>query len=227
MKQIPEPSRRRLVTLAALLSQQQVERITSVTLSALTGWSQSLIRRDIALLEVRAGVSNGYDVRLLRSAICAALHIGVVESDGGADAHDERGEAHRCCIVGLGRLGVALLDGGFFSGTPFRVVAGFDASMNRTEVLRSVFPLYPASELETVVVREGIEYALLAVPDGSAQATAERLTASGIRGIVNYTGAVLSVAVPVENVAPVTALSHLLAQRVPMDFRGAVPKRIE
>lgn len=212
MKQIPEPSRRRLVTLAALLSQQSAEKITSVTIASLTGWSQSLIRRDIALLELHSGVSNGYNVHLLHDAICNALHIG-----SGSAESTEKGAAangaHKCCIVGLGRLGAALLETGFFEGSPFCAVAGFDASVNRTEVLRSTFPLYPLSQLEAVIEREHIEYALLAVPDAAAQAVAERLAASGIKGIVNYTSCVLSVPVSVENTAPVTALTNLLAQR--------------
>ncbi|MCR5725047.1 MAG: CoA-binding protein [Treponema sp.] len=229
MKPIPEPSRRRLVTLAALLSQQQTEKITSVTIASLTGWSQSVIRRDIALLELRAGVSNGYRVSQLHDAICEALHIGTASEPvstsqagmkssaaesrlEGSGTKGSRALAHKCCIVGLGRLGAALLEASIFERSPFRVVAGFDASVNRTEVLRSTFPLYPLSQLESVIAREGIEYALLAVPDASAQITADRLAKSGIKGIVNYTGAVLTAPLPVENVAPVTALTNLLSQ---------------
>lgn len=259
MKPIPEPSRRRLVTLAALLSQQQTEKITSVTIASLTGWSQSVIRRDISLLELHSGVSNGYRVSQLHDAICAALHIGAADSrespaqadkgrvpgasgrqegdrlQGGrsADGRDYlpegsslppgagqawespaggRAQAHKCCIVGLGRLGAALLEESMFQRSPFRIVAGFDASVNRTEVLRSTFPLYPLSQLEAVITREGIEYALLAVPDTSAQSAADRLVKSGIKGIVNYTAAVLTAPLPVENTGPVTALTSLLSQ---------------
>ena len=200
-KQIPEPTRKRLVLLAQLLSQQTAEKITSVAIERLTGWSQSLIRRDISLLDC-AGVSNGYKVAELRGAICDALNITV-----------EREQKH-CCIVGLGRLGAALLENSFFEHSPFKIVAGFDASVNRTEVLRSTFPLYPSHELETVIARDRIEYAILAVPDRTAQETAVRLAQCGIRGIVNYTSTVLSLpeSVAVENAAPVTALTNLLAR---------------
>ncbi|MBQ6780597.1 MAG: CoA-binding protein [Treponema sp.] len=200
-KQIPEPTRRRLVLLAQLLSQQTAEKITSVAIEGLTGWSQSLIRRDISLLDC-TGVSNGYKVADLRNAICKALNIRVAD------------EQKHCCIVGLGRLGAALLENTFFENSPFKIVAGFDASVNRTEVLRSTFPLYPSRELETVIAREHIEYAILAVPDANAQETAARLARCGIKGIVNYTGTVLSVddALSVENAAPVTMLTSLLAR---------------
>ncbi|MBQ7157992.1 MAG: Gfo/Idh/MocA family oxidoreductase [Treponema sp.] len=201
MKQIPEPTRKRLVLLAQLLAQQTTEKITSVAIERLTGWSQSLIRRDISLLDC-AGVSNGYRVADLRKAICDALNITAAS------------EQKHCCIVGLGRLGAALLENSFFEHSPFKIVAGFDASVNRTEVLRSTFPLYPSSQLETVIGRERIEYAILAVPDANAQDMAERLAKCGIRGIANYTGTVLSLdeSIAVENAAPVMMLTNLLAR---------------
>ncbi len=208
MKSIPEPSRKRLVTLAQLLTQQKSERITSVVIERLTGWSQSLIRRDISLLEMRCGASNGYNINELRKHICAALNIQTT-----ADS------AHSCCIVGLGRLGAALLEKSLFKNTMFRVVVGFDSSVNRTEVLHAEFPLYPTSMLESIITQEKIDYAILAVPDEQAQETAERLAACGVRGIVNYTSTILSLSqnIAIENVAPVTALTNLSTKVQIMD----------
>jgi len=207
MATIPEPTRRRLVQIAQLLEQlpktAQTERMTSKAMAELTGWSDAVIRRDILLLGYKGGVSNGYDVHELHDAICSALKIGV-----GFET------VQNCCIIGLGRLGAALLENSIFENSPFRITAGFDSSVNRTEVLRSTFPLYPASRLEAVIQEQHIVYALLAVPEHEAQAMAVRLTACGIRGIVNYTDAVLTLpgSVAVENVSPVTALINLSAR---------------
>ena len=208
MKSIPEPSRKRLVTLAQLLSQQKNERITSVVIERLTGWSQSLIRRDISLLEMKCGASNGYNVHELRKHICEALNI-----QTSADS------AHTCCIVGLGRLGAALLENSFFKNSMFRIIVGFDPSVNRTEVLKADFPLYPTSMLESIITQEKIDYAILAVSDEQAQDTAERLAACGVRGIANYTSTILSLSpkIAVENVAPVTALTNLSTKIKIMD----------
>lgn len=202
MGTVSEPSKRRLVLLAQLLLQQKTERITSADLHELTGWSDSLIRHDIASIGFKGGVSNGYTVRELREAVCAALNI------GGTDTKI------KCCIVGLGRLGAALLDDSIFSGTEYEIAAGFDPNVNRTEILRSTFPLYPASRLESVIPAEHIVYAVLAVAAKDAQQIADRLVKCGIRGIVNYTDVVLSVSggVAVENVSPVTALTNLSAR---------------
>jgi len=201
METIPEPSKRRLVLLAQLLLQQGTGRLTSADIGQLTGWSDTLIRHDIAALGYKRGVSNGYDVCELHSAICEALHICSTDC------------LLKCCIVGLGRIGAALLDDSIFSGTEFRIAAGFDPNVNRTEILRSTFPLYPASRLEAVIPAEHIAYAILSVGDADAQQIAVRLVSCGICGIVNYTNIVLSVpdSVSVENVSPVTALINLAA----------------
>ncbi|MCI1207966.1 MAG: CoA-binding protein [Treponema sp.] len=201
MKTLPAPAQRRLVLLAQLLSQQKTRKITSSMIENLTGWSSSLIRRDISFLNFTHGVSNGYDVAELRAAICDSLGI------ENTDTEDIR----RCCIVGLGRLGAALLDNSLFSETPFRITVGFDSSVNRTEVLRSTFPLYPLSRLELTVSDMGLQFAILCVKEDLAQETASRLVNSGILGIVNYSRAIISVpsGVFVENISPVTALINL------------------
>ncbi|MBR4599962.1 MAG: DeoR family transcriptional regulator, partial [Treponema sp.] len=114
MKNMPNPSKKRLVILARILSQMEQKKVTSVELSSLTGWSEATIRRDISILELHNGVSNGYEVKILRDAICAALNI--------KESADQK---HRCCIVGLGKLGEALLESSVFKGSNFELVAGF------------------------------------------------------------------------------------------------------
>jgi len=95
--------------------------------------------------------------------------------------------------VGLGRLGSACLNSLELLGSGFELAAGFDANVNRTEMLKSPAPLYPAYKLEEVVSRFGIEIALLCVPGEAAQATAERLAAAGIRGMLNFAPAPVTV----------------------------------
>ena len=201
-KRVSEPSKRRLVLLAELLSRTDKTRITSVELASLVHWSSALIRHDIASIDFCEGVSNGYDVRRLCDAILRFFEI--------APASSEK----KCCIVGLGRLGAALLDEAIFDGTGYKIVAGFDPNVNRTEILRSTFPLYPASRIEAVVASERIEYAILASKNEDAAPLASRLVSCGIRGIVNYTDAVLGsiVSARVENASPVTLLRTLSAR---------------
>jgi redox-sensing transcriptional repressor len=154
-------------------------RITSGEVEALTGWSSHTIRKDISYLEGKGagnqgffGTSAGYDPVTLIPAIKQALGLG---------------ERRRLCVVGLGRLGSAYLNyRGFDTGGEFELAAGFDTSVNRVEILKSPVPLYPAFKMAEVISRFGIELALLCVPAEAAQTAAEKLAASGIRGIVNF-----------------------------------------
>lgn len=202
MKKIPGPSKKRLFTLARLLSQQKKEKITSVELSALTGWGEATIRRDISLLELHNGVSNGYDVKILHDAICSGLQI-----------NSDQAEKHPCCIVGLGKLGEALLESSVFKGSSFELVAGFDTNFNKIEIMKTEIPLFATLDLEKKIRSLKIEYAVLAVPDEKAQFMADRLIACGIRGIVNYTNTVLSVPkeVRVEHVNTAVILTGMCA----------------
>ena len=193
---------KRLITLARLLSQQNKEKITSVELSSLTGWGEATIRRDISLLELHNGVSNGYEVQVLQKAIDERLNIQSSES-----------EKHPCCIVGLGKLGEALLESAVFKGSRFELAAGFDTNFNKIEIMKSEIPLFATLDLESKIRSLKIEYAVLAVPDEKAQFMADRLVSYGIKGIVNYTNMILSVPknVAVQNVNTVNILTEMIA----------------
>ena len=178
MKKIPEPSRKRLLKIASILSRIEQEKITSPELSALTLWGEATIRRDISLLELHNGASNGWDTKELAEEIEKALKVN----------GDNR---YTFCIVGLEKLGQALLESSVFEDTPFLLAAGFDTNMNRIELLRSKIPLFPTVDLEEKIRTLKIQYAVLAVPDEKAQFMADRLVKYGIKGIVNYTNTAL------------------------------------
>ncbi|MBO5690952.1 MAG: redox-sensing transcriptional repressor Rex [Spirochaetaceae bacterium] len=221
MVNLSEPSRKRLLSLEYLLQQELMivqqqdaqgeelseekeakATITSRKIAQLTGWTDATIRRDISQLGLKCGASKGYPIRQLQEAIAQAL---------GSAAKDEAG--YRCCILGLGKIGAALLEYGGFAAAGFQLVAGFDPSVNRVELLNASFPLYPAARLEQIVEKEGIQYAILAVPDDVANSYGQRLVQAGIKGIVNYTNTLLTVpsTVKVENISVIHSLRQLVA----------------
>lgn len=200
--QIPEPTKKRLLQLHELLKTYREEKITSLDIQKLTGWKDTLIRHDFWLAGFEKGVSNGYFTNQLKDEIALKLELKNSESE----------VFRNFCIVGLGRLGAALLDEGLFGQSQFKIKAGFDANLYRVEILRSTFPLYPASEMEFVIKKEKIEYAVLTVETKMAQQMAEKLVKAGIKGIVNMTNTVLAVpqSVKVENVSILNALNMVI-----------------
>ena len=195
---IPEIVKKRMIQLCTLLESFSKEKITSQEIKALTGWTDSTIRHDFWLMNLKKGVSNGYFTAELKAEL---------EEKLGLKANAES-PAKNLCIVGLNRLGAALLDENIFAESGFAIKAGFDTNLYRVEILRSSFPLYPASQMDFVIKKEKIEYAVLTVDSKNAQSMADKLCKAGIKGIVNMTEAVLKVPgdVKVENISVVNAL---------------------
>ena len=197
---LPPATRKRLVQLEELLKSWSGEKITSAKICELTGWKDSLVRHDLWLIGNKArGWKNGYDTAALLETIRKALH-GEVQTD-----------SENVCIAGLGRLGAALLDDALVEGSRFVIKAGFDSNVNRVEILRSSFPLYPAAEMNWVIKQEKITLAILAVVDKDAQAMCDRLVKAGIKGIVNMTRMVLSIpeGIKIENLSVLNALKMI------------------
>ena len=226
---LPEATRRRMVQLLEILKAWPEKKITSAQISGITGWKSSLIRHDFWLLGTNLnGVSNGYFTEDLKEALKEGIWQGscrktenveilkqVQDDDLVGQDDDLVGQnSKNCCIVGLGRLGAALLDQNFFADSGFEVKVGFDANLYRIEILRSTFPLYPADQMARVIKQEKIEYAILTVQSKDAQSMADHLVVAGIKGIVNLSRAVIKVPkrVRVENISIINAL-NLVGQR--------------
>lgn len=227
---LPKPTKKRLIQLLAILQKWPDKKITSVAISEASGWKSSLIRHDLWLLGFKKGVSNGYYIEELEQVIKSALNISfkkdtfmlskkesnVAYTSDSSTAVVGSGSAEgifkKVCIAGLGRLGASLLDQNLFDNSVFEICAGFDSNVNRVEILRSTFPLYPASEMDFVIKREKINFAILTVADKDAQTMTNRLIKAGIGGIVNMTNVLLKVPqnVKVENLSIITALNLLL-----------------
>ncbi|MBQ1628590.1 MAG: hypothetical protein II098_05470 [Treponema sp.] len=202
-RKLSESTKKRLFLLLNFLESCEKKRVTSKEIAFLLGVKDSLVRYDFVQAELPAehrGFRNGYDVNVLAEDIKSAL--GLFGDDGSA-------RKKRVCVVGLGRLGAAFLDNDFFEKSGFEVCAGFDSNLNRVELLRSTFELFPASRIETVCPLKKIEYAVLCCAESEIQKMADRLVKAGIKGLVNYTNAVFSVpdGIKVQNVSPVIALS--------------------
>jgi redox-sensing transcriptional repressor len=155
-----------------------IDRVSSPQIGRQIGVAAHTVRKDINCLGEVGDTGSGYDVSRLKQHLSQALGFE---------------KSRRACIVGLGRLGSALMDYEKFQASGFCVKAGFDSSVNRIETIQTQVPVYPAYEMQDVIHREAIDLALLAVPAQAAQATADTLVACGVRGIVNFAPVVIKV----------------------------------
>jgi len=176
---VPPPSLARLLSVFRLLEQLEREGLKSISSSELgkiLGFKPDSIRKDVSYLGEVGNFGGGYEVSKLKAHICANLGLDV---------------KRKACVVGLGRLGSAILNYDDLRENGYSIIAGFDSSINKLETITTSVELFPAHEISDVVRKKGIEIGLIAVPARAAQETAKKLIDGGIRGIINFSPAVI------------------------------------
>jgi redox-sensing transcriptional repressor len=89
-------------------------------------------------------------------------------------------------LVGLGNLGAALFHYKGFSKQGFRIVAVFDDDPAKAGNTVDGVPIMPMRDLPRETKARNLQIAIVAVPAESAQAVTEKLTAAGIKAILNF-----------------------------------------
>lgn len=152
--------------------------VYSHQLAHLAGVSAAQVRRDFMVIGYSGSPNRGYQIESCLASIDAFLD--------GSSRQD-------LALIGLGRLGRAVL--AHFAGRRplLRITAGFDVDPALVGTVLDGCPVYDVAELERVLKQKGIRVAILAVPQEHAQGLAERLVAAGIRSIVDFTAVPLKV----------------------------------
>jgi redox-sensing transcriptional repressor len=153
------------------LSKSGVTVVSSSELARAIGATDYTIRKDISLLGMTRYNRKGYDVAGLKKDLGSKLKLS---------------QKRKACIVGLGRLGSALLDYEKFQEDGFEIVAGFDSSVNKIERIRTDIAVFAVSHLKNVIRQRGIELGIITVGPEAAQEIADTLVAAGVKGILNF-----------------------------------------
>jgi redox-sensing transcriptional repressor len=162
--------------------------IFSHQLAKLAGATAAQVRRDLMVVSLAGSPRHGYDIVALTEAITAFLLGGP--------------QGRNAVLVGLGRLGRAMLSY-FVSRRPgLSIVAAFDTDPAKVGRVVEGCRSYPLEELDARVAEIGTPVGIVAVPAEEAQGVADLLVRAGITGIANF--APISLDVPphvfVENV---------------------------
>ncbi len=155
----------------SFLEHNATEFVSSKELAKAIGSTEYTVRKDISLLGVGGYTRKGYAVRSLKEELGDKLSLN---------------KKRKACIVGLGRLGSALLDYEKFQEDGFEIVAGFDCSINKLERIQTPIDVFSDNDIKEIVAQRAIEVGIIAVPSRWAQDAADKLIAAGIRGILNF-----------------------------------------
>lgn len=180
-RSIPEATVARLaIYLRVLVGMRKggVATVSSGSLATAAGVNSAKLRKDLSYLGSYGIRGVGYDVSLLSDHIYETLGL-----------HQHRAVA----LIGLGHLGRALAGYAGFASRGFRISAIVDADPAIVGTVVQGLPVQHVDDLDSIVRRENIAIAVLAVPAGVAQEVCDRLVAAGVTSILNFAPTVLSV----------------------------------
>ena len=186
------------------LSESGVDKISSRQLGDLLGLTSSQVRQDFNCFGEFGQQGYGYNIAALRTQIAGILGM-------------ERG--FTAILVGVGNIGRAMMENFCFSDWGVTLAAAFDIKPALIGTEYRGVHIYSMDELEKYLDENKADIAVLTVPKTAAVPVTERLTASGIDAIWNFTNVELTEpnsSTIVENVHfsdSLLSLSYFVAER--------------
>lgn len=178
---IPEATVGRLpIYLRALveMAEQGATTVSSGDLAEAAGVNSAKVRKDLSYLGSYGTRGVGYDVAYL---------IHQVRRELGLTQH------WPVVIAGAGNLGHALANYKGFPKRGFRVVAMVDAAEGKVGERVGSTTVEHVDRLPEIVQRQEVAIGIIATPAAAAQEVADRMVAAGIRSILNFAPAVITV----------------------------------
>lgn len=181
VRRIPEATVARLPvylrSLAELLDEKE-STVSSERLAEMAGVNAAKVRKDLSYLGSYGTRGVGYDVEYLLFQMSRELGL----------THD-----WPVVIMGAGNLGQALANYGGFTERGFPVAALIDADPGKVGQHFHGVQVHHVDELPRLAEEKGIAIGIIATPASAAQAVADQLVDAGIRSILNFAPAVITV----------------------------------
>ena len=145
-------------------------RIFSDNLADAVEVTSSQVLKDFSIFDISGNKRGGYKIDELIEKINTIL---------GKD------ELQKVVIVGLGKLGSALMQYTGFEKEGIKIVAGFDIDTSKLK-LKEKGLILPLGALPEFVRKNNIKMGIITVPATAAQQVAEVMLSAGIKGILNF-----------------------------------------
>lgn len=196
---VPEVVVQRLplyVRVLAHFEDKGAEMVSSEQLAGRLQMTPAQIRKDLSYFGKFGKQGRGYNVKRLAGELRRIL---------GLD------RSWNACLVGVGRLGRAIISYPGFQPEGFRVVAAFDADSALIGSEVGDLKVDPLGDIPAKVHRLNIRIGIVAVPAQHAQGVIDRLVEAGIKAILNYAPIAAQVppSVRVANIDPVLGLQSM------------------
>lgn len=159
------------------LERQGEELVSSQELARRCGATSAQIRKDLSLFGSFGKRGRGYSVVEL---------VGTLEEILGLRRR------WRVALVGVGKIGSALMGYRDLERRGFDLVAAFDTAPAKVGTEVSGVEVSPLSRLERIVAERGVEIGIVATPPEAAQDVADRLWSAGVEAILNFAPVKLS-----------------------------------
>ncbi|MBI4233527.1 MAG: redox-sensing transcriptional repressor Rex [Chloroflexi bacterium] len=178
------------------LLQQDVEVVSSQELGSRLQMTAAQIRKDLSYFGRFGKQGRGYNVSYLLSELRQILGLN---------------REWNAAVIGIGRLGRAIISYPGFAPEGFRVVAAFDSDPRQVEQVVGGLIVRPISELESALRALDVRIGIVAVPADHAQAVIDLLVKCGVGAILNYAPIAPRVpnGVKARNIDPVLALQSM------------------
>ncbi len=199
IQQIPEVVVLRLplyVRSLANLEREAIEVVSSRELGAQLQMTPAQIRKDLTYFGRFGKQGRGYNVAYLLMELRRILGLDI---------------EWPMVMVGVGRLGRAILSYGRFAPNGFRVVAIFDKDAAQIGKKVGSLAITDVAELESVVRSRDVKIGIVSVPPPEAQTTIDAMVKCGIKAILNYApiAAQVPADVKIRDIDPIVALQSL------------------
>ncbi len=145
--------------------------VSSETLAERGGTTAAQVRKDLSFFGSFGKRGLGYEVSELAERLREILGLS---------------RTWKVALIGVGRIGSALIEYGDFRERGFRIVTVVDSDPGKVGKRWRGIMVRPESELEEVLREERVDIAILAVPVGSVQALTDRVVGAGVRAILNF-----------------------------------------
>ncbi len=158
------------------LNHQGKTRVSSKELSEAVKVDSATIRRDFSYFGALGKKGYGYNVEYLLGFFRKTL---------------DQDEVTDVALIGVGNLGTAFLHYNFMKNNNIKIQMAFDADENKVGSSIGGVPIYHINDMEKKL--NGIKVAILTIPASEADGITDRLVEHGIKGILNFTPARISV----------------------------------